>query len=89
MLLYIYRMTTPSNTVKVRKVRKSPLESAIVAADRATARATKRKLRTFKRIDTLRAKIASVTATAGTFDTLIAQLQANADNLRKVVASMK
>lgn len=77
--------TTPTSKIKkTRTPRKSPLQQAIVAADKAVTRANKRKDRSFKRIAKMEAKIAEILGNSGQFDALIAQLQANAQNLRQV-----
>lgn len=83
-------MTKTATTVKSpsRKPRKSPLQQAIAAADKAVTRAHSRKERGFKRIAKLEAKIAVISGSSGQFDALIQQLQANAETLRKLAATV-
>jgi len=83
-------MTSSNTTVKSpsRKVRPSPIQSAIIAADKAVIRAEKRKARSFKRIARLEASIAKTIANGGQFDVIIAALKANAVALRNI-ASVK
>jgi len=79
-------MTTTASTVKYpsRKVRPSPIDAAIVAADRAVTRAVRRQSRSLKRIDRLKASIAKVLSNSGQFDTIITALKSNADALRQI-----
>ena len=87
-------MSTPMPTKssphvkKSRTPRKSPLQQAILAAEKAVLRAQKRKIRGFARIAKLEKRIAEISGSAGQFDSLIAQLQANASNLRRIAGAL-
>ena len=79
-------MTTTTTTVKTpsRKPRKSPIDSAIVSAEKTLGRATRRKLSSQRRLARLQSRIALIVGSSGQFDTLIKQLSENVENLRKM-----
>lgn len=74
---------------RTRNTRKSPLDSAIMAAEKAVIRMTRRKARSFTRIERLKARIAVTAANATQFDGLIAQLAANVQALKTMASGAK
>jgi len=67
---------------KAKKPRRSPLEAAIVAAERQLARMTRRKARAGNRIGRIEARLEKARASIGQYDAVLKQLQANIDSLR-------
>ena len=77
--------SSPSRTItaaKTKKPRRSPLEAAIVAAERQLTRMTRRKARAGNRIVRIQARLEKARASIGQYDAVLKQLQSNIDALK-------
>jgi len=71
-----------TSATKTAKPRRSPLEAAIVAAERQLTRMTRRKARAGNRIVRIQARLDKARASIGQYDAVLKQLQANIDSLK-------
>ena len=84
----VTQSSTPKSA-KSTKGRKSPLDGAIHAAERAVLRTERRKARSLARVERYRARIAATVANASQFDSLIEQLSKNVSALKLMAANIK